>query len=84
MERIQRGDDHRFDFGIGDHFFAGRVSLDSVLVGNRLAEIDVCVRAGNDLCAGKLVVDALDVCAANRAGPYQTNFQFRHDILLLY
>lgn len=82
-ERVERGNDYCVDVIGRNHVLALFVSLDAVLLGNRLAEVDVCVRAGNYLAALQGVVDAFNVGTADCAGAYQTDSEFFHDIFLL-
>ena len=83
VERVERGNDYCVDFVGRNHVLALFVSLDAVLLGNRLAEVDVCIRAGNNLAALQGVVDAFNVGTADCAGAYQTDSQFFHDKFLL-
>ena len=83
VERVERGNDYCVDVIGRNHVLALFVSLDAVLLGNRLAEVDVCVRAGNYLAALQGVVDAFNVGTADCAGAYQTDSEFFHDIFLL-
>ena len=83
VERVERGNDYCVDIVRRDHVLALFISLDAVFLGNRLAEVDVCVRAGNYLAALQGVVDAFNVGAADCAGTYQTDSEFFHDIFLL-
>ena len=80
VERVKRGNDYCVDVVGRDHVLALFVSLDAVFLGNRLAEVDICVRTGDHLCALKRLVDALDVGTADCASAYQTDSQFFHDI----
>ena len=83
VERVERGDNNGVDFVGRDHFLTILPSLDAVLLGNRLAEINVCVRASDYLCALQGVVDAFDVGAADCASTYQTDSEFFHGNCLL-
>ena len=83
VERVERGNDYCVDVIGRNHVLALFVSLDAVLLGNRLAEVDICVRAGNYLAALQGVVDAFNVGTADCAGAYQTDSEFFHDIFLL-
>ena len=80
VKRIERGNNNGVDFVRSDHLLAALPSLDGVLLGNRLAEINICVRAADYLCTLQGVVDTLNVRAADCARAYQTDFQFFHDI----
>ena len=62
----------------GYHILAGLIGLDTILFCNLFTEILVDIRAGNDLCARELLVDPLNVGAADGASTYQPDLQFFH------
>ena len=66
-------DDDSLDLSVMDQLFGCVKCADPEFVCNRLSEILVHIRTGDDSSALQTGVDALDVCSADRAGSYQTN-----------